>query len=65
MEGQECGAVGLRLLLERIERQRLPGDPARRINIASRIIERRSAGPCVGVADVYRASDNGVVQPRR
>ncbi|MGO6701850.1 LacI family DNA-binding transcriptional regulator [Rhizobium ruizarguesonis] len=46
MEGQECGAVGLRLLLERIENPRLPGMPARRIMIASRIIERRSAGPC-------------------
>ncbi len=46
MEGQECGAVGLRLLLERIETPRRPGDPARRVNIASRIIERRSAGPC-------------------
>jgi LacI family transcriptional regulator len=46
MEGQECGAVGLRLLLERIEHPRQPGDPARRINIASRMIERRSAGPC-------------------
>ncbi|WP_454850859.1 LacI family DNA-binding transcriptional regulator [Rhizobium binxianense] len=46
MEGQECGAVGLRLLLERIENPRLPGMPARRINVASRIIERRSAGPC-------------------
>jgi LacI family transcriptional regulator len=46
MEGQECGAVGLRLLLERIERPRLPDEPARRINVASRIIERRSAGPC-------------------
>lgn len=46
MEGQECGAVGLRLLLERIENPRLPGMPARRIHVASRIIERRSAGPC-------------------
>jgi LacI family transcriptional regulator len=46
MEGQECGAVGLRLLLERIENPRQPGSPARRINIASRIVERRSAGPC-------------------
>jgi len=42
MEGQECGAVGLRLLVERIENPRLPGMPARRIYIASRIIERRS-----------------------
>jgi LacI family transcriptional regulator len=46
MEGQECGAVGLRLLIERIKTPRRPGDPARRVNIASRIIERRSAGPC-------------------
>jgi LacI family transcriptional regulator len=46
MEGQECGSVGLRLLLERIEQPKLPGMPARRINIASRIIERRSVGPC-------------------
>lgn|GEM_PF-302340 len=46
MEGQECGAVGLRLLVERIEHPRQPGTPARRVNIASRIIERRSTGPC-------------------
>ncbi|TCL71125.1 LacI family DNA-binding transcriptional regulator [Rhizobium sp. BK251] len=46
MEGQECGAVGLRLLLERIENPRQPGSPARRIHVASRIVERRSAGPC-------------------
>ncbi|WP_087001379.1 LacI family DNA-binding transcriptional regulator [Rhizobium sullae] len=46
MEGQECGAVGLRLLLERIENPPLPGSPARRIHVASRIIERRSAGRC-------------------
>ncbi|WP_117194396.1 LacI family DNA-binding transcriptional regulator [Rhizobium terrae] len=46
MEGQECGAVGLRLLVERIEKPRLPGMPARRIYIASRIIERRSSGRC-------------------
>jgi len=46
MEGQEGGAVGLRLLLERIENPRLPGMPARRVMIASRIVERRSAGPC-------------------
>ncbi|WP_434729624.1 LacI family DNA-binding transcriptional regulator [Rhizobium binae] len=52
MEGQECGAVGLRLLLERIENPRLPGMPARRIMIASRIIERRSAGPCKAAASV-------------
>ncbi|CAN7523750.1 LacI family DNA-binding transcriptional regulator [Rhizobium leguminosarum] len=55
MEGQECGAVGLRLLLERIENPRLPGMPARRIMIASRIIERRSAGPCKAVASVDAA----------
>jgi len=58
MEGQECGAVGLRLLLERIERPRLPGDPARRINIASRMIERRSAGPCASAP--HRASTREV-----
>lgn len=46
MEGQECGAVGLRLLLERIENPRQPGTPARRVQVASRIIERRSTGPC-------------------
>ncbi|KAB1111507.1 LacI family transcriptional regulator [Neorhizobium galegae] len=46
MEGQECGAVGLRLLLERIENPRQPGTPARRIHVASRIVERRSTGPC-------------------
>ena len=45
VEGQEIGSVGLRLLLERIERPRLPGEPARRVTIASRIVERRSAGP--------------------
>lgn len=48
MEGQECGAVGLRLLLERIENPRQPGTPARRVQVASRIIERRSTGPCKG-----------------
>jgi LacI family transcriptional regulator len=52
MEGQECGAVGLRLLLERIENPRLPGMPARRIMVASRIIERRSAGPCKAPATI-------------
>ncbi|CAN7688355.1 LacI family DNA-binding transcriptional regulator [Neorhizobium sp. LjRoot104] len=46
MEGQECGAVGLRLLLERIENPRQPGTPARRVHVASRIVERRSTGPC-------------------
>ncbi|MBX5171795.1 LacI family DNA-binding transcriptional regulator [Rhizobium sp. NZLR1b] len=57
MEGQECGAVGLRLLLERIENPRLPGMPARRVMIASRIVERRSAGPCkvAPSADVAQA----------
>jgi LacI family transcriptional regulator len=46
MEGQECGTVGLQLLMERIEHPRQPGNPARRIYVASRIIERRSTGPC-------------------
>lgn len=46
VEGQEIGAAGLRLLLERIESPRLPNAPARRVCIASRIIERRSVGPC-------------------
>ncbi|EUB99631.1 transcriptional regulator, LacI family [Rhizobium sp. CF080] len=50
MEGQECGAVGLRLLLERIENPRQPGTPARRVYVASRIVERRSSGPCKGGA---------------
>ncbi|MBW6425088.1 LacI family transcriptional regulator [Rhizobium sp. XQZ8] len=45
MEGQECGAVGLRLLVQRIENPRLPGMPACRIYIASHIVERRSSGP--------------------
>ena len=45
MEGQECGAAGLRLLVERIEKPRLPGMPAYRIYVASHIIERRSSGP--------------------
>jgi LacI family transcriptional regulator len=45
VEGQEIGAAGLRLLLERIRTPRLPDGPARRILIASRIVERRSAGP--------------------
>lgn len=45
VEGQEIGAVALQLLLERIRDPRSPGRPARRIQIASRIVERRSAGP--------------------
>jgi LacI family transcriptional regulator len=59
MEGQECGAVGLRLLLERIENPRQPGAPARRINIASRIVERRSAGPCKVPAPVLLTAVKG------
>lgn len=51
MEGAECGAVGLRLLLERIDQPRLHGMPARRINVASRIVERASAGPCTAPPD--------------
>ncbi len=50
MEGQECGAVGLRLLLERMEKPRQPGTPARRVQVASRIVERRSTGPCKDAA---------------
>lgn len=49
MEGQECGAVGLQLLVERIERPRQQGMPARRIYVASKIIERRSTGRCKDV----------------
>ena len=45
VEGQEIGVVGLQLLLERIRSPKLPDGPARRVQIASRIIERRSAGP--------------------
>lgn len=52
MEGQECGAVGLKLLLERIEEPRRPGSPARRIYVASRIVERRSTGPCRAPAEI-------------
>ncbi|MGK6317251.1 LacI family DNA-binding transcriptional regulator [Neorhizobium sp. DT-125] len=52
MEGQECGTVGLQLLVERMERPRQQGMPARRIYVASRIIERRSTGPCKDAAHV-------------
>lgn len=45
VEGQEIGAAGLRLLLERIKMPRAPEGPARRVLIASRIVERRSTGP--------------------
>ena len=45
VEGGEIGAVALRLLLERIAQGRDATAPARRIMIASRIIERRSTGP--------------------
>jgi LacI family transcriptional regulator len=45
VEGAEIGAVALRLLLERIATGHAPDAPARRILIASKIIERRSAGP--------------------
>ena len=45
VEGTEMGAVALRLLLERIDAGISATTPARRIQIASRIIERRSAGP--------------------
>jgi LacI family transcriptional regulator len=45
MEGCEMGAVALRLLLDRIESGAPFDAPARRVLIASRIIERRSSGP--------------------
>jgi LacI family transcriptional regulator len=45
IEGAEMGAAALRLLLERMQAGRDRDAPARRIMIASRIIERRSAGP--------------------
>eukprot|EP01037_Dinobryon_pediforme_P004270 gene4270-4320_t len=45
VQGAEMGAVALRLLLERIETGAGVEAPARRVQIASRIIERRSAGP--------------------
>ncbi|MDR9805645.1 LacI family DNA-binding transcriptional regulator [Rhizobium hidalgonense] len=59
MEGQEAGAVGLSLLIERIENPRLSGMPARRVMIASRIVERRSAGPCTGCTEPSRATLGG------
>lgn len=45
VEGAEMGVAALRLLLERIRAGGSSGVPAQRIQIASRIIERRSAGP--------------------
>jgi LacI family transcriptional regulator len=60
VEGAEMGAVALRLLLERIESGAGTEAPARRIQIASRIIERRSAGPLsnltVGINIVRRSA---------
>jgi LacI family transcriptional regulator len=44
-QGQESGTVALRLLDERIHMPRQPGQPARRVQVVARIIERRSAGP--------------------
>jgi LacI family transcriptional regulator len=45
------GAVGLRLLLERIECDPGQAFVARRVQIASRIIVRRSSGPCPRTAN--------------
>jgi LacI family transcriptional regulator len=44
VEGAEIGAVGLRLLVERIDAGE--AGPARRVQIVSRLVERRSSGPC-------------------
>jgi LacI family transcriptional regulator len=51
VEGQEMGAVGLRLLLERIESDPDQSFVARRVQIASRIIVRRSTGRCPRTLD--------------
>ena len=48
VEGVEFGAVAVRLLVERIETRGESNHPARRVLIASRLIERRSCGPCPG-----------------
>lgn len=45
VHGEEMGATALRLLLERIKDPKSNGSPAKRILIASTIIERRSSGP--------------------
>jgi len=48
VEGTEIGAVGLRLLVERIDAG--DGGPARRVQIVSRLVARQSSGPCPVVA---------------
>ncbi|MGO1077889.1 LacI family DNA-binding transcriptional regulator [Inquilinus sp. CA228] len=44
--GAEMGAAAVRLLIERIKAGRPPYEPPQRILIASKIVERRSSGPC-------------------
>lgn len=44
-EGREMGIAAIQLLLERIEKPRLPEQPARMVRVVLRLIERRSAGP--------------------
>lgn len=44
-QGHFSGAAALQLLNERIHTPRLPGQPARRVQVVARIVERRSAGP--------------------
>jgi len=65
VEGVEFGAVAVRLLLERLEAKGEGDHPARRVLITSRLIERRSCGPCprsskryrsMGAADVTQAA---------
>ncbi|TSD86381.1 LacI family transcriptional regulator [Mycobacterium sp. KBS0706] len=46
VHGAEMGAAAVRLLIERIRQGRPPYDPPQRILIASKIVERRSSGPC-------------------
>ncbi len=46
VHGAEMGAAGVRLLIERIRQGRPPHEPPQRILIASKIVERRSSGPC-------------------
>jgi LacI family transcriptional regulator len=59
VEGVEMGAAALRLLVDRLDGNILPGAPARRVQIVSTLIERSSAGPRAKVSRIPSAKSSG------